>query len=241
MFKPISLFFCVCAILITSYTHAQQNYVYGRTLGAEYINIVQLASVVNVTTKTKSISSRQGYFKLAAQATDTIIITAVGYDSLFIYGQSMQQDTQLFFLTPRNIMLKEARIIASNPKRDSLARAAAEFLKNDPLMNNYDRILNRPKGGLMNPLTAMYEQFSKAGKDASKFEDFLAYMEKQKKVDSRFNKTLVFKATGLTGLKADSFLLFCKPNKEFVLTASDYELILAVKKCYADYTGTNYR
>lgn len=215
--------------------------IYGRTLSADRINIVQLASVLNRSQQKKAISSRQGYFKLLASPTDTIIITAIGYDSISFIAQELMgsngSDTIVVLLKSKNYLLKEAKIVSSNPKRDSLARAAAEFLKTDPLMNNYDRILNRQKGGLMNPLTAMYQQFSKEGKDAAKFEDFLYYMEKQKLVDRRFNRDFVKKATNLSDIQLDEFMVFCKPDKDFVLTASEYDLIAKVQQCAHEFNN----
>lgn len=213
--------------------------VYGRTLSADRVNIVQLASILNKSQQKKAISNRQGYFKLPATATDTIIITAIGYDSVtFTAGELITaegNDTVVVLLKPKNFLLKEAKIVSSNPRRDSLARAAAEFLKTDPLMNNYDRILNRPKGGLMNPLTAMYQEFSKEGRDAARFEDFLYYMEKQKLVDRRFNREFVKKATGLPEIQLDEFMVFCKPDKDFVISASEYDLIAKVQQCAKDF------
>ena len=98
-------------------------------------------------------------------------------------------------------------------------------------MNNYDRILNRDKGGLMNPLTAMYQQFSKEGKDAVRFEEFMAYMEKQKQADRRYNRNLVKRVSNLSDIQLDEFIGFCKLDKDYVIYASDYELISAIKEC----------
>jgi hypothetical protein len=222
--------------------YAQTNsLIYGRTLSADRINIVQLASVLNTNQQKRAISNRQGYFKVLANPSDTIIITAIGYDSILFIAQELMSaagnDTIVVLLKSKNYLLKEAKIVSSNPKRDSLARAAAEFLKTDPLMNNYDRILNRQKGGLMSPLTAMYQQFSKEGKDAARFEDFLYYMEKQKLVDRRFNRDFVKKATNLPDIQLDEFMVYCKPDKDFVLSASEYELIAKVQQCAHEFNN----
>lgn len=214
-----------------------QQVVVGRTLSNDKADIVQLASIINLNTGKRYISNRQGYFRVTLSDGDTLLVTAIGYDSTFIAGGKPLEpdDTLLVLLKSKTVKLKELRVVTSNPRRDSIARAAAEFLKTDPLMNNYDRILNREKGGLMSPLTAMYQEFSKEGRDAAKFEEFLAYMEKQKLVDRRYNRTLVKKATRIPEIQIDEFMLFCRPDKDFVINASDYDLIQTVQNCEQEF------
>lgn len=204
---------------------------YARTLSIDQAQVVQLASVYNVNSGVRKISNRSGYFAMMARTNDTLVITAIGYDSLKFVITSLNNDTSLVWMRPKSIRLKEVKIVAANPKRDSLARAAAEFLKNDPLMNDYSRILNRPKGSLLSPLTALYEQFSKEGRDAARFEEFVAYMEKQKQVDRIYNRNLVRRATTIPELKIDEFMVYCRLDKDFVLRATAYELVEAIQQC----------
>lgn len=214
-----------------------QTIFYGRTLSVAELKVVPLASILNANTGKKAISNRQGYFKIQGNEGDTLIITSIGLDSLFAsaktYGPAA--DTNLFFLHPKNVVLPEARILPGNSRRDSLARAAAEYLKTDPLLNNYSRVLDRQKGGIMNPLTALYQEFSKEGKDAARFDEFYAYLEKQKRVDNKLNPVFVERATGLPAYKQPAFKKFCNLDKDFVLTASDYDLIQALQKCANKY------
>lgn len=219
--------------------NAQQLTLYGRTISAQQAEIVQLASITNINSGKKYISNRQGYFKLFYTTNDTILITAVGYDSVYIQTSTldpnMYNDTMLVILKSKVVRLKELRVVSSNPVRDSIARAAAEFLKNDPLMNNYDRVLNRQKGGLMSPLTAMYQQFSKEGRDAARFEEFMAYMEKQKQADRKYNRNVVKRVTDLPDVQLDEFMLYCRLDKDFVINASEYELVSAIRKCLPNF------
>jgi hypothetical protein len=219
--------------------NAQQLTLYGRTISAQQAEIVQLASITNINSGKKYISNRQGYFKLFYTTNDTILITAVGYDSVYIQTSTldpnMYNDTMLVILKSKVVRLKELRVVSSNPVRDSIARAAAEFLKNDPLMNNYDRVLNRQKGGLMSPLTAMYQQFSKEGRDAARFEEFMAYMEKQKQADRKYNRNVVKRVTDLPDMQLDEFMLFCRLDKDFVINASEYDLVSAIRKCLPNF------
>ncbi len=217
----------------------------GRTLSVGDAEIVQLVSILNVNTGKKYISNRQGYFKLFYQPNDTILFTAIGYDNLRLVtlsaDKSMADDTILILLKSKVVKLKEFRVVSSNPKRDSIARAAAEFLKTDPLMNNYDRVLNRERGSIMSPLTALYQQFSREGKNAVRFEEFMAYMEKQKRVDRKYNRNIVKRATNLPDIQLEEFMGFCKLDKDFVLDASEYDLIKAIQNCLPSFNALRNR
>jgi hypothetical protein len=242
MYKFVYSVFLLLGVIVSTVTNAQQLALTGRTITAEQAEVVQLASIININTGKKYISNRQGYFKLFYSPNDTILITSVGFDSVQLitanFDANLADDTLLVVLKSKVVKLKELRVVSSNPKRDSIARAAAEFLKNDPLMNNYDRILNRQKGGLMSPLTAMYQQFSKEGKDAVRFEEFMAYMEKQKQADRRYNRNVVKRVTNLPDIQLDEFMGFCKLNKDFVIHASDYDLISAIKECLPNFKAS---
>jgi hypothetical protein len=239
MHKFVYSFFLFSLIVVANQLNAQQLALYGRTISAQHAEIVQLASITNINTGKKYISNRQGYFKMLYATNDTILITAIGYDSLYIQTSTldpnMANDTLLVILKSKVVKLKELRVVSSNPVRDSIARAAAEFLKNDPLMNNYDRVLNREKGGLMSPLTAMYQQFSKEGRDAARFEEFMAYMEKQKQADRKYNRNVVKRVTDLPDIQLDEFMLFCRLDKDFVIHASEYDLVSAIRKCLPNF------
>jgi broad-specificity NMP kinase len=83
----------------------------------------------------------------------------------------------------------------------------------------------------MNPLTAMYEAWSKEGEDMRKFEDFLHYAEQQKAIDKRYNKKIVKQITDIDEEDLDEFIMFCKMDRMFILTAQEYDLAEEIKKC----------
>jgi hypothetical protein len=240
--KLLFLLFLSCLHLGVFAQQQLENKLSGRTVSASDKEIVQLASVINLSSSKRAISNRQGYFKMSFLPGDTLFITAIGYESVTIIcnQQHLQQlnDTLEVLMKPVNFRLREVVVVSSNPKRDSIARAAAAFLKNDPLMNNYDRVLNRERGSLMSPLTAMYQQFSKEGKDAVKFEEFMAYMEKQKQADRRYNREFVKRVTNLDDKYLDEFMLFCKLNRDFIIAAPEYDLVLATQKCAKEFKAS---
>jgi hypothetical protein len=235
--KLIYKYLAAIALLCWLYPVMSQNreIVKGITMSIDSSRTVPLANILNKTTGQRFISSRAGFFRAQFAPGDSIQITAIGYESLLFVARDIlpetTDDTVQLYMRPTAYQLRDVNIVYSNKKQDSLARLAAEFLKTDPLMNNYDRVMNRDKGGLFSPLTALFMEYSKQGKDMQKFEDFVRHAEMLKQVDRRYNKRTIQRATGLEDEYLDEYILFCRLDRTFILSSSDYELILAMRQC----------
>lgn len=214
---------------------AQQILIKGYVMSIDSSKTVPLANILNKTTGQRFIGNRNGLFKALLSPTDSVQITAIGYETSFFSARDIipeqQDDTIQLFMRPTAYLLKDITIVYSNAKQDSLARLAAEFLKNDPLMNNYDRVIKANEGGVMSPLTALYMEYSKEGQDRKRFMEFMRHAEMLKQVDKRYNKKSIRRATGLDDAYLDDYILFCKLDRSFILSSSDYDLILAMRQC----------
>jgi hypothetical protein len=225
--------------LLALFTHgilkAQETLVKGFVMSIDSSKIVPLANILNKSTGQRFIGNRTGLFKATLSPFDSIQITAIGYEALFFIAKDIipekNEDTIQLFMRPTAYLLKDITIVYSNRKQDSLARLAAEFLKTDPLMNNYDRITKANEGGLMSPLTALYMEYSKEGMDRKRFMEFMRHAEMLKQVDRRYNKKTIKRATSLNEEYLDDYILFCKLDRTFILSSSDYDLILAMRQC----------
>ncbi|MES2560336.1 MAG: hypothetical protein V4590_11375 [Bacteroidota bacterium] len=215
--------------------HAQQVLVKGYVMSIDSSRIVPLANIQNKTSGQRFIGARSGLFKASFSPDDSIQITAIGYETLYFIAKDIipekQEDTIQLFMRPKAYQLKDVTIVYSNRRQDSLAQLAAEFLKNDPLMNNYDRVVKANEGGMMSPLTAIYMEYSKEGMDRKRFMEFMRHAEMLKQVDRRYNKKTIKRATGLEEEYLDAYILYCKLDRAFILSSSDYDLILAMRQC----------
>lgn len=233
------LFFCF--VLLQS-LQAQQRVVTGLIISDENAQPVQLAGIRNLRTLKKSLSNRQGIFHIHVSPADSFVFTSIGFDPLTLSGKELldaDADTVLLLMHAGTYRLKDATIVYSNRKRDSIARVVAQVMKTDSLMNNNRRILNRPRGregsdvgmGYTGFITELYYQFSKEGKDMVRFEEFVKYYREVQQADIRYNKTTIQQITGLPENVLDDFILFCKIPRSFILESDDYTFIKAVKDC----------
>ena len=241
---------CICFyVLFCLHLSAQNNEkisVNGFTLNTEHLEIVQLASITNIKSNEHWISNRNGCFKISVRQNDTIKITAIGYQTLFIPIKNILlqniHDSIIILLKPIAYQLKDVNIISSNFIRDSIARVVAKLLLHDSLLNNYDRIYFRPKGRILynpyypaiiyeGPITDLYNKFSKEGKENISFETFVKYCSMQQKVDKKYNRELVKKITNIDDSNVNEFILFCNLSRSYIYSANEYDLYEAIKKC----------
>lgn len=214
----------------------------GLLISSENGQIIPLGNLLNKTTARRAVSSRLGLFRIQVSKTDTLQFSVVGYQTYTTAVADIMPanltDTIKVLLISKSYQLKDVTIVASNRKRDSLARAAAEILKTDPLLNNFDRIFGRPRGGIYGNdcgysglITELYYQFSKEGKDIARFESFYAYVQQQRAIEQKYNRELVKKVSGIPDVYLDELVMHCRPENEFALQADEYNMLLYIKNC----------
>lgn len=214
----------------------------GYLISSQDGSIIPLGNILNQNSGKRAISNRQGLFRIQVFPTDTLRFTVIGFETFVTHAGAIlpknADDTIMVMLFSKSYQLKDVTIVHSNRKRDSIARAAAEFLKNDPLMNNYDRIFKRPRAGtypgecgFSGAITEMYYQFSKEGKDMVHFEEFYAFIQEQRQIDQKYNRELVKKVSNVPDIYLDELMMHCRPEKSFALKAEEYDMLLHIKNC----------
>jgi hypothetical protein len=182
-----------------------------------------------------------GAFVLKAMYGDTIQISAISYRSISI-TVNFKDDTLLRIIMKRQ---KETNI----PKRkfadrDSFAIKAAQTLKTDPLLNNYDKIKKWPgkKVEFMilpigiaasGVISSLWYKYSDRGKEMQKTLHLLDLYKQEVKANERLTTNYVMEGLGCSEVFAKKILESCKLSNDFIIKANDYDLIEALKKCAA--------
>lgn len=189
-------------------------------------------SIWNKRTKVGTVSNETGRYYIEAMPGDTIEFSMLSYvrHQMVASGISATQNValkrQIFGLQGVNV---RGRIY----HRDSLATR-----------DEYGRYFDYRRPGALdvlktlpsNPITALsYLIPSKTRKRKEKFGEQLQYWEKEKHIDYRYNQELVAKLTGLETPVLDTFMLVHRPSYSFLLSASDYDLMLFIKQSYAKF------
>ena len=237
---------CLC-IFISYFCHAQNNdnislsgYIIGNT--GEPIPYV---TITNVTENKGAASDSEGFFFIRFNKQDTLELSAVGFDShkLYFGDTAIANNYDLTIqLSEKTYQLENVTVIAYKDevafKKAFLALGKEDLPQETPkivIPGSYDgpKIEKRPSA--TSPISFIYDRFSRRARYEREAKEAEQAYEYQKKLSKKYNRDLVGKITGLKNEDLDEFMMFCRLEDEFIESSSEYDIILAVNRCYHDF------
>ncbi len=183
-------------------------------------------SVYNINQGTGTITDSSGRYKIKAENYNRIVFTYIGYVSDTIRVNAVYSNQKI------NIQLKEMKysfepvdIYGEKPnyRRDSLARRKwFSTPLNENKVNGW--------GAVSHPISALFDAISGKRKRLWKFQKAYKKHEQRKYVQSRVQPKKITELFHLEGDSLNAFLIWYNPNYYFVRNASDYELLVDIKK-----------
>ncbi|RFZ92533.1 hypothetical protein D0C36_13995 [Mucilaginibacter conchicola] len=184
-------------------------------------------SVTNLTSGKSVYNTFKGEFEIQAKPGDRLAfvqtehfgdtITVNNYESMAVY------------LKPVAIQLMEVTVKGKNTTPEKqLEKTKQEYSKIYGSTANAD-LLSLGSGGVGLSIDALYNAFSKSGRNAEKLRGIIDAEYKQKVIDYRFNKAFVQGITHLEEPKLTDFMQKYRPGYYLVTTAGDYEFISYIR------------
>jgi len=196
---------------------------------------IRLARILvqNTTSGETAYNNLNGVFTINAEVGDQLIFSKQDYIS-----DTIKVDSHVpiaVYMGKLAIQLREVTIrdTALTPEK-KLAATKREYSRAYGTLANYD-LLNMSSQGAGLGIDALWNMFSREGKDAKQLRAMVERDYKEDVIDYRFNKTLVGRITGLKDKKLVDFMQKYRPGYYFVLNATDYEFISSVKNNYKRY------
>jgi len=212
--------------------------------------VIEDVHVINLSKKLGTTSNSNGLFKISASIHDSILFSVLGYEFEMIVVDSS------------HLELEHLNSILLNPKTYSIPDiyvwpylTYAEFRR---AFINFDREtpevdLRLPKGenemaaaaanphiSLGSPITALYMQFSKEGKELRKYAETLERDNYEKFLATKYNDTMVKRVTGIKTIEeVREFMKYCNFTDDFIARSSEYDIYAAILNCYNRYLSEN--
>lgn len=200
--------------------------------------------VIDLSTRTGTITDSDGLYRLPVFPFDTIRFTSIGYKTTLLiipgYAQEiLQRNLQLYADT---LNLTEI-IIRPYPKDLTALKKeflALEFEEQTPINLHLEEIeIQGPVDAGMvikGPFTALYEAISRHGKVMRQYEALIRYDKLKFTAGKRYNASIIKKITGLHDQEdLIRFMEYCNLEPEFILRVNDYDLYCAIKDCYRSF------
>jgi hypothetical protein len=92
----------------------------------------------------------------------------------------------------------------------------------------------------VSPIAFIASRFDKKLKEKRKYAKVSAQYDKWvTNIHSKYSAEIVEEITGLHEDKIGNFMKFCKLSDTFITLSSEYEVVVAIHKCFIDYTTNN--
>lgn len=256
----IAFVICFMMLMVLSATDAnaqQKNFKYkfiSKLISADSTGTaISRAHVINTTQKYGTVCDDYGAFTLTANIGDSIVFSAIGYETLTIVANdTMYTNTCIVKLNPIAYELSEVNIgILSTYERFRQA-----ILSRKPETNNFEiepiskYEIYTPalpnQGGLNAPVMfgpnnvslstdLLYNLFSKEGKQRRYVDRVIDGTAKHVVTGEKFSGSLVNQLTGLENDELVKFMSYCNFSRKYLLHASQLEINRAIARMYREY------
>jgi hypothetical protein len=229
----MKILFFLSFLTLSAACFAQNNVIDGIIFDKTSKDRVAEVNVLNTATGKSVYNNLKGEFKIDAHLGDVLIFTKQDYHADTLKIQSFT--SLAVYIKPTTIRLKEVNIrdSALTPE-EQLERTKEDYTKIYGHLGDRD-LLSVGPGGAGISIDALYNIFSRSGRNAQRLKETIQQDYYQNVIDYRFNRTLVTRITGLKDGQLIDFMQRYRPGYYFVVGASDYDFITYIKANYKRY------
>jgi hypothetical protein len=242
------LFFLLNAVCL-SLLGQSKIYIIGKIEDSSSKKGINAARIYNLNAKAGSTTNSRGLFFIWAMPGDSVKVSAKGYYSITFFAKTITKDTTFSLSTDPTYVTQLDEVEVFGKKTEQMKREIKELLNENPETGKFEAgsLLSTNTssgvGGAGISISAIYDYFSKQGKDHRKAE-YLSQQGKYKFYAGwRLNPKLVGRLTGLVGNDLEAFMKYLSADKnistDYILKASDYELNATILTYFEAYKRKN--
>lgn len=238
------------SIGLSAYAQETTQVLMGTVRNQSNFEPISFASLKNEMTNVQVLADNKGQFIIPFSQGDLIKITAIGFeDGFYIVRDSATVVTDFpiqlkpriyelkeFVLTPYKTVLqfKHAFTYLQLPEEAKLPDLG--FQKPPPPGTFKETTFTKVMAATMHPVSFLYNTFSHKGKADKKYRLLVAADNKSRLINTKINREIVAKIVPLkTDEELDAFISYCQFDFDFLMSASDYELVAAIQQKYIEY------
>ena len=198
---------------------------------------IPFAYVINLNARNGVVTDMRGNFVVAANENDSIQFSCIGFSKM-TFRVSQIPDENDSVKQFRKFYLK--RIIYD------LGMVYVNKFKIKPNEREYmKRVINRPKVQGINvaesPITAIWQNFSRRGREMQKLEAIFREMFRKEQIEKRLNTEILRKLLNDDSITLEKFRIMCPEiSDDFILYAEAYDLYSQVSASYDNYLVNRY-
>jgi len=209
---------------LATITSAQIVLIKGKLYESDSFSKIPFAIISLKGKMTAVTSDESGYFEINCARTDTLHIRHISYQIAYFpvkkFHDSSHKIVKLY-LKKKQVSLNQI-IVSGNRLREDKKE-------------EYKRHLERVKPSISNPVSAIYETFSRRGKERTKMDEIYQRLLFRDELEARLPPQKLWLITYDRSVKVDDLLLLCPISSYFLKYSSDYEFYYHFNKCWEQY------
>ncbi|MEM7107897.1 MAG: carboxypeptidase-like regulatory domain-containing protein [Bacteroidota bacterium] len=242
--------------VLISYAQESRIELIGQILNAETKEPVPFVHVINANQELGTTSNTEGRFWMKMKKTDTLKLSAIGFNSFLFTLKEDITTTKLYVTLELNSSTLELEPVKVFAYRNEQALKQAIINTKVPLEEDSQRIElpgfyygppKKPKDlrfgpngiTVTGPFALLQRKFGREAKESKKLLKLNKQNNYQKQIQSKYNKQVVMELTGLKEDQVEDFMEFCALKDSFLGSASEYEIAVAVNGCLTDLNKIN--
>lgn len=231
------LLYIILLLGLTSRTHAQDRPVQGIVFDRDSKLRLTRVYIYNTRTGKGIYNNTKGEFTAALRTGDVLVAAVQGYlvDTVRVPDAS----TVLIYLKRNVVQLKEVVIRDSTKSPADRLRDTREEYEGAYRRGSTKDLLTvgggNGLGGAGLGIDALYSLVSRSGRNARELQRVIERDYRESLIDYRFNKSFVARVTALKDAALADFMQQYRPTYNFIMEASDYQLMTYTKACLEQY------
>ncbi|GIV28256.1 MAG: hypothetical protein KatS3mg027_2070 [Bacteroidia bacterium] len=203
-----------------------QTVVQGFVFDEDSTKVLPFAYVINKNTSFGTVTDVNGFFSLKANEQDTIIFSYTGYVKKYVPVFILQKNNKII-LKKNTFLLKQVNVQVfkyENYEKDYMKRVIEKTQM--PVIDV-----------ISSPITALYMQFSKKGRELQKLSKIFEEIFIKEQVEKKINPQILYQLTGDANIDIDALRKFCGfyLSDYYILNHEGYDLYSKVLECYYRY------
>ncbi|MGB0429498.1 MAG: hypothetical protein ACPGLV_03425 [Bacteroidia bacterium] len=222
------------------------GYVYEKLSDGDTTLAVGNINVINIRDFSGTVTNKTGYFKINIKRGDTLIFSSISHEADTFICRKTDERNKYFIsvvLRPEYYELNPIEVYGKDFEgfkhdfvhlevKDTVFIRLAPQWQFEPMKEGFGITIN-------GPLTALYNAFSKQGRELKKLELLLAADREQAYLDSVYKRPVVLHFLELSESQIDELVSFCNFSKHYVNRSTDYELLISLESCYQEFKRVN--
>jgi len=180
------------------------------------IRVAQV-NVRNLRSRNIVTSDLAGIFHIQAQVGDTLLFSKIGYENHSTVIQTLSDI--LIDITPSTIRI-DAVTVEGRSREQELREGAESYQR----QGVYSGGKPSPLAYVFSPITSLYERFSRSGRQARRFRNFMENEMEAIQVDRIFSRYRIVELTALEGEDLNNFAFLYRPPFQKAQYWNDYDV-----------------